>query len=134
MNRSPAAMLAAAALLLGGCQTVFDLVGVERPLSALESRSFDGSYQGTITQTAQTSAGCPAEHGEKVIMVGDGVMWYAYSPTQLFTAPVRYDGTIVAKSGATDLAGKIDGNHLMLTIASPTCRTALSMDYIYNHS
>lgn len=134
MNRFPTAMLTITTLLLGGCQTTFDLVGVEKPLSALEARNFDGSYQGTISQVAQASPGCPIEQGEKVVMVGDGVLWFAYSPTQLFTAPVRYDGSIAAASGAATMAGKIDGNHLAMTIQSPTCQTALSMDYIYNHS
>ena len=113
---------------------MFDVVGVEQPLSASEAHSYDGSYQGTIRQVSQSAPGCPTERGEKVVMIGDGVLWYAYSPSQLFTAPVRYDGTINATSGATTLDGKINGNHLAVTIQSPTCQTALSMDYIYNHS
>ncbi len=134
MNRFPTIILAAATILLGGCQTVFDLVGVEQPLTALEARNFNGSYQGSITQVAQAAPGCPLEHGEKVIMVGDGVLWYAYSPTNLFTTAISYDGTISAKSGAVTLAGKIDGNHLAATIVSPSCQTTLSMNYIFNHS
>jgi hypothetical protein len=134
LNRFPVVVLGAAAVLLGGCQTTFDLVGVEQPLSALEARNFDGSYQGTINQAAQNAPGCPTEHGEKVIMVGDGVLWYAYSPSQLFTAAVAYDGSINTVSGPTKILGKIDGNHLDMTIQSPTCQTMLSMDYIYNHS
>jgi hypothetical protein len=127
-------MLTATALLLGGCQTVFDLVGVEQPLTALEARNFNGSYQGSITQTAQAAPGCPIEHGEKVIMVGDGVLWYAYTPANLFTAAVSYDGKVNATSGAATLVGKIDGNHLAATIQSPSCQTTLSMNYIFNHS
>ena len=134
MKSFPSVMLAATALLLGGCQTVFDLVGVEQPLSALEARNFDGSYQGNISQTAQAAPGCPLEHGEKVIMVGDGVLWYAYAPNALFTAPVRYDGSINGTSGPVTLVGKIDGNHLAATLQSAGCQTALSMDYIGNHS
>jgi hypothetical protein len=134
VNRFPIAILAATTLLLGGCQAVFDLVGVEKPLSALEARNFDGSYQGDISQIAQGGTGCSSENGEKVIMVGDGVLWYAYSPTQLFTAPVRFDGTISAISGVTTLAGRISGNHLAMTIQSPTCQTSISMNFIYNHS
>jgi hypothetical protein len=132
--RFPTILLAAAPLLLGGCQTVFDLVGVEQPLTALEARNFNGSYQGSITQTAQAAPGCPLEHGEKVIMVGDGVLWYAYTPSNLFTAAVGYDGTVSATSGAATLAGKIDGNHLAATIQSPSCQTTISMNYIFNHS
>ena len=134
MKRFPILIAAASTLLLGGCQTVFDLVGVEQPLSAQEAHNFDGNYQGYITQVSQTAPGCPTEHGEKVVMVGDGVLWYAYAPGQLFTAPVRYDGSINATSGSTTLDGKIDGNHLALKIQSPTCQTSLSMNYIYNHS
>jgi hypothetical protein len=134
VNRFPTAILAVTTLLLGGCQTTFDLVGVEMPLSALEARNFDGSYQGTISQVAQGAPGCPLEQGQKVVMVGDGVLWFAYSPTQLFTAPVRYDGSISGNSGEATMAGKIDGNHLAMTIQSPSCQTALSMNYIYNHS
>ena len=133
MNYAPTALLSAA-LLLGGCQTVFDLVGVEQPLSAEASRSYDGSYQGDISQTVQRGPDCPREHGEKVLMVGDGVLWYAYSPTILFTAPVRYDGTIAATSGDTVLSGKVTGNHLDMTIKSDNCQTELSLSYIYNHS
>jgi hypothetical protein len=113
---------------------VFDLVGVEQPLTALEARNFNGSYQGDITQTPQAAPGCPIEHGEKVIMVGDGVLWYAYTPTNLFTAAVSYDGKVSATSGAVTLVGKIDGNHLAATIQSPSCKTTLSMNYIFNHS
>ena len=41
-----------AVLLTAGCQTVFDAVGVAVPLSAQESRKFDGSYQGRVRQAA----------------------------------------------------------------------------------
>ncbi len=130
----PSYAILAATILLGGCQTVFNAVGVERPLSASESQNFNGSYQGSIEQIAQADPGCPAEHGEKVIMVGDGVLWYAYTPTALFTAAVNPDGTIQATSGMTTFTGKIDGDHLNATIQSPSCQTKLSMNFIYNHS
>ena len=128
------ALFAAAALSLGGCQTTFDLVGVAVPLSASESRDFNGSYQGSIRQVAATAPGCPTEHGEKVIMVGDGVLWYAYSPVILFTSPVQYDGTIDATSGNARMEGRVQGNHLEATVTSPTCKTSLSMNFILNHS
>ncbi len=128
------AVSAAAALLLGGCQTTFDLVGVAVPLSASESRAYNGSYQGKITQVAATGPGCPTEHGERVIMVGDGVLWYAYTPVTFFESPVNYDGTIDAVSGTSHMTGRVVGNHLHATVKSPTCETDLSMDYIYNHS
>jgi hypothetical protein len=130
----PSYAILAATILLGGCQTAFDLVGVEQPLSAGKARNFNGSYQGSIKQVAQSSPGCPTEHGERVIMVGDGVLWYAYTPTALFTAPVNYDGTIQATSGTTTFTGKIVDNHLDATIQSPTCQTKLSMNFVYNHS
>ena len=128
------AAVVAAALLLGGCQTVFDAVGVAVPLSASETRSYNGSYQGDITQVAATGPGCPTEHGERVIMVGDGVLWYAFNPVTLFEAPVSYDGTIDAVSGPSHMTGRVVGNHLDATVKSPNCETQLSMDYIYNHS
>ncbi len=131
------AALAAAALSavsLGGCQTTFDLVGVAQPLSARESRDYNGSYQGDIRQVSATAPGCPKEHGEKVIMVGDGVLWYAYSPVILFTSPVEYDGKIDATSGNARMEGQVTGNHLNATVTSPTCKTTLSLDFILNHS
>lgn len=134
MNRPTFALAAAASLLLGGCQTVFDLVGVEMPLSASEARKYDGSYQGTIRQASQNGPACPGETGEKVVMIGDGVLWYAYTPNTVFAAPVRYDGVVDAASGPTTLKGKITGNTLDMTVQSPTCVTRMSMDYIYNHS
>ncbi len=138
MNRPSAMTSAAICLLLAGCgsarQTAFDLVGVEIPLTALESRDFNGSYQGTIHQASTNAPTCPTESGENVIMVGDGVLWYAYSPTQLFTVPVLYDGTLSAKSGDTDLVGRIKGNYLRMTIKSPQCQTNIAMHYVYNHS
>lgn len=126
--------LAFAAVSLGGCQTTFDLVGVEQPLSAQESRSFDGSYQGDIEQIAHNGPGCPSESGERVIMVGDGVLWYAYAPTVLFTVPIRYDGALSGTSGDAVLDGHIMGNHLDMKVQSPSCQTTISMNYIYNHS
>lgn len=123
-----------AATLLAGCQTTSDLVGVTVPLSAGEARAFNGSYQGDITQVSATGPGCPTEHGERVIMVGDGVLWYAYNPVTLFTSPVNYDGTIDAVSGVSHMTGRVVGDHLDATVKSPTCETQLSMDYIYNHS
>ncbi len=45
-------------------------------------------------------------------MVGDGVLWYAYSPVTLFTSPVSYDGTIDASSGTAHMTGRVRGNHL----------------------
>ena len=85
-----------AALSLAGCQaasdtttaltrnsfgqTIFDAVGVTVPLSAGQLRIYNGSYQGYIRQVVANGPSCPTEHGEKVIMVGDGVLWYAYSP------------------------------------------------------
>ncbi len=128
------ALLAAATLSLGGCQTVFDLVGVAQPLSAQESRAYNGSYQGDIKQVSATGPGCPKETGEKVIMVGDGVLWYAYNPVTLFTSPVAYDGTIDASSGTAHMTGRVRGNHLDAVVKSPTCETRFSMDYILNHS
>lgn len=128
------ALLAVTPLLLGGCQTGFDLVGVAVPLSAGDARSFNGSYQGQVTQLASNSPACPSEQGERVIMVGDGVLWYAYNPVTLFTSPISYDGNIDATSGATHMTGRVTGNHLEATVKSPTCETRLSMDYIYNHS
>ncbi len=127
------AVLTATALLLGGCQTVFDAVGVTIPLTASESRAYNGSYQGQITQVSATGPGCPTEHGERVIMVGDGVLWYAYSPVTLFASPVDYDGTIDAVSGVSHMTGRVVGDHLEATVKTPNCETQLSMNYIYNH-
>jgi hypothetical protein len=127
-------VFAASALLLCGCQTTFDLVGVAIPLSAGESRHYDGSYQGEIRQASTNGPTCPRENGEKVIMVGDGFLWYAYSPDAFFTPPVNYDGTINARAGNAVLTGKIDGDHLRMLIKSPTCQTNISMNYIYIHS
>ena len=144
-----AAFAVLAALLLGGCQTgsdvttaltrnavgrtVFDLVGVTVPLSAGAMQAYNGSYQGNIRQIAANGPGCPTEHGEKIVMVGDGVLWYAYSPVIYFTSPVRYDGTIEATSGTARMTGRIKGDHLDATVKSATCETRLSMDYVYNH-
>ena len=135
--------LASAAVLglLGGCQSslnapsqvVFDAVGVAVPLTASEARKYDGSYQGRITQLAG-GPGCPNEQAERVIMVGDGVLWYAYTPVVLFASPVAYDGTIDATSGATHMTGQVRGDRLTAMIESPTCKTRLSMRYIYNRS
>ena len=128
------ATLAATALLLAGCQTTFDLVGVAVPLSASQTRVYDGSYQGTITPVSITGAGCPREHGERVLFLGDGVLWYAYDPTTLFAAPVNSDGRIQSTEGGATLAGKITGNHLQATVTSPACTSRISMDFIYDHS
>ena len=122
-----------AMLLLGGCQTVFDAVGVAVPLSAQETRVFNGSYQGYVHQVSATGPGCPTEDAERVIMVGDGVLWYAYTPVTFFTTPINYDGTLDAMSGNTHMVGRVTGNHLEATVQSPTCKTRLSMDYVYNH-
>ena len=118
---------------LGGCELAFDLVGVAQPLSAGESRRFNGSYQGSIDQVASNGPACPRESGEKVLMVGDGVLWYAYTPTVLFTSPIRYDGTIEATSADTTMRGKVTGNHMDVVVKSPTCETRMSLNYIYNH-
>ena len=143
------AVLSIPALALGGCQTasdtttaatrssfgqtVFDLVGVTVPLTAGELRDYNGSYQGTVRQVVAKGPSCPTEHGERVIMVGDGVLWYAYSPVTYFTAPVQYDGTIEATSGAARMSGRVVGNHLGATVTTPECETRLNMDIILNH-
>ena len=127
------ALLALAVLPVCGCQTVFDAVGVTVPLSAGETRVSNGSYQGYIRPAAANGPACPVERGEKVIMVGDGVLWYAYSPVTFFTSPVEYDGKIDATSGNTRMTGRIKGDHLSATVKSPTCETRISMDYVYNH-
>ncbi len=125
--------LGATALLLCGCETAFNLVGVTVPLSASESHNYNGSYQGSIRQAAANGPACPKETGEKVIQIGDNTLWYAYSPAVFFTPLVSYDGTVNASSGDTVLAGKIIGNHLAMVIKSPACQTRISMNYIYNH-
>ncbi len=125
--------LGATALLLCGCQTAFNLVGVTVPLSASESRNYNGSYQGSIRQAATNGPACPRETGENVILIGDNTLWYAYSPAVFFTPLVNYDGTIAARSGDTVLSGRIVGNHLGMLIRSPACQTRISMDYILNH-
>ena len=129
-----AALAAAAILSLGGCQTAFDAVGVAVPLTASESHQFDGSYQGRVTQLSATGPGCPTEQAERVVMVGDGVLWYAYSPVTLFAAPIHYDGSIDDMSGNTHLTGQVKGDQLDATVESPNCRTRLSMHYILNRS
>ncbi len=122
---------------LAGCsegpyQTAYDAVGVTLPLTAGAMHVFNGSYQGTIRQI-KSGPGCPLEHGEKVIMVGDGVLWYAYSPTTYFTSPVEWDGTIDATSGDTRMEGRIKGDELRATVKSPLCETAIRMHYVLNH-
>ena len=104
------------------------------PLTAQEARDYNGSYQGTIRQVAAIGPGCPTEHGQKVIMVGDGVLWYAYSPVTLFTSPIQYNGTIDATSGPARMIGQVKGNHLDAMVTSPNCKTQISMDFILNHS
>ena len=126
------AALAATALLLSGCQTTFDLVGVAVPLSATAERSYDGSYQGSIISTANPA--CPHEYGERVLMLGDGVLWYPYDADIFFAAPVNSDGVMQATDGDTTLKGKITGNHLVATVTSPQCTSQISMYYLYNHS
>ncbi len=128
------AALAALTLLLGACQTTFDLVGVAVPLSASASRNYDGSYQGSITQVAARSPACPREPGERVLMLGDGVLWYAYDTNVYFAAPVNSDGVIQATDGNATINGKITGNHLVATVTSPDCTSRISMYYLYNHS
>ncbi len=130
----PRAAFAAVALLLSGCQTTFDLVGVAVPLSASASRSYDGSYQGYIRNVRGAGPSCAQEYGERVLMLGDGVLWYAYNPTTLFAAPVKSDGEVQAMVGNATLAGQITGNHLQATVTSPSCQSRISMDYIYDHS
>ncbi len=129
---SRVALLALCAML-GGCQTLFDAVGVTVPLKAGQDRVYNGSYQGRITQVAANGPGCPREGGERVIMVGDGVLWYAYTPATLFESPVAYDGRIEADSGAAHMVGRVTGNHLVATVKTPQCETRLSMYYVYNH-
>lgn len=126
--------MALSAVALGGCETTFDLVGVATPLSAGAAHRFDGSYQGKINLVSHTGLGCPASEGERVVMIGDGVLWYAYSPSTLFALPVGYDGSIDGRAGDTAMVGKIDGNHMTASIKSATCQARMSMDYIYNHS
>ena len=128
------AILAALTLLLGACQTTFDLVGVAVPLSASASHVYDGSYQGYITQVAARSPACPREPGERVLMLGDGVLWYPYNASTFFAAPVNSAGIINATDGNATLAGKISGNHLLATVTSPDCTSRISMYFLYNHS
>ncbi len=144
-----AAIAVLAALSLAGCQaasdtttaltrnsfgqTIFDAVGVTVPLSAGELRIFNGSYQGYIRQVVAKGPSCPTEQGEKVIMVGDGVLWYAYSPVIYFTSPVQYDGTIDATSGTARMQGRVVGDHLAATVTTPECETRINMNYILNH-
>ncbi len=128
------ATLAAVAALLGGCQTAFDLVGVSVPLPISDTRHWAGSYQGQIRQVAANGPGCPTESGQQVIMVGDDVVWYAYSPVIFFASPIRYDGTIESTSGSATMRGKIVGDHMDVLIKSPVCETRMSLHYIYNRS
>lgn len=132
------AVLAATSLLLGACTTVFDLVGVAVPLSASASRTYDGSYQGYVaTTTIATTAGsrpCPNEHGERVLMLGDGVLWYPYDPDTFFAASVNSDGVIQGTDAHAAIKGKITGNHLVATVTTPNCTSQMSMYYLYNHS
>ena len=126
--------MAVSAVTLGGCETTFDLVGVAVPLSAGAAHRYDGSYQGKVNLVSHTGPGCPASEGERVVMIGDGVLWYAYSPSTLFAVPVGYDGSVNGRAGDTAMAGKIDGDHMTLTVKSATCQARMSMDYIYDHS
>jgi hypothetical protein len=125
--------LLAAALTLPGCHTIHDLVGVDPNPVASEIHKYDGSYQGPIRQIVARSRTCPAEHGERVLMIGDGTLWYAYTPDIVFTSPVTRDGTIIGQAGTTALTGKIIGNHLVARIKNPDCETSISAYFVYNH-
>jgi hypothetical protein len=93
---------------------------------------YDGSYQGK-TQLVSASGVCP-EPRYGVVMIGDNVLTYAYTPQQVFTVPVLPDGTLHGVAGEVMLDGKIDSDHLDMTITSPTCTSQYATHFYLDHS
>ena len=93
---------------------------------------YDGSYKGPA-RLVQGGPTCPApRYG--VIMIGDNVLTYAYTPNQIFQVPVGADGSLHGVAGSTTLDGRIVRNRLTMTIKGPDCTTDYRARYTLNHS
>ncbi len=127
---------AAVGLVLGllsvaGC-SVFSPGDSVPPASV--SGKFDGNYQGTSELVKATGkAGCPAGR-PGVIEIGDGSLSYAYAPNIVFNTHLLPGGELKANAGDFTLQGRIDGNHLTMTVESPDCESTYSAYIIWNHA
>ena len=93
---------------------------------------FDGNYKGHAWLVSASGA-CPnGRHG--VLLIGDNVLTYAYTPLIVFQVPVGPDGLLHGVAGEATLDGRIEGERLAMTIATATCTTQFDADFVLNHS
>ncbi|HTW27357.1 MAG TPA: hypothetical protein VME92_09540 [Acetobacteraceae bacterium] len=123
------------AIALGGCSGFSNAFspGDNVPPASV-SGAFDGNYQGRSTLVrAMPNALCPAG-GPGVIEIGDGSLTFPYTPDLIFDTAINPDGTWHAEIGTARLDGRIVGNHLAMSVNTPSCQTQYSADYVWNHS
>ncbi len=107
-------------LLLGAC-------GEQLPADATDR--VDGSYKGRPVSVVARSSNCPGTDRGR-IEVGDGTLYFAYTPETIFIAPIQQDGRMHVQAGRSVLDGTVKDGWLRMVITTPVCETHYDMHFV----
>ncbi len=95
--------------------------------------AFDGTYAGTVDQIAASSGGCVAPRGDGKLVVENGMVIWANSPSGQLFAPVASDGSFAASTlipnnnSAIWLTGKITNKEMVARVNTGACHSVYDL-------
>jgi len=92
----------------------------------------DGNYIGMVELVSGTGE-CPNDR-YSVLVVGDNMVTYAFSPSDVFMMPLAADGSFHANNGGYALDGAIAGDTLTMTVAGASCTSRFAGHSVLNKS
>ena len=92
----------------------------------------DGNYIGKSVLVIDMGE-CPAGR-DSVLTVGDNMLTYAYTPSDVFVVPIAPDGSFHGDTGRYSLDGDITKGRLTMTVAGEGCTSSFSGHSVLNRS
>jgi hypothetical protein len=104
-----------------------------RPRQAVpDPLRLDGNYIGKSVLVINMGE-CPAGR-DSVLAVGDNMLTYAYTPSDVFLVPIAPDGTFHGDTSRYTLDGSISKNRLSMTVAGDGCTSRFTGHSVLNKS
>ena len=92
----------------------------------------DGNYIGKSVLVINLGE-CPAGR-DSVLSVGDNMLTYAYTPSDVFLVPIAPDGSFHGETSHYTLDGAITKNRLAMTVAGDGCTSRFTGHAVLNRS
>ena len=89
----------------------------------------DGIYKGEVRQVAVRSATCPTLQWGTV-EIGDGTLYFAFTPSTIFITPVQPDGSIRTVLSDASLEGHIVNGRLEFAVKNPVCESRYYLRWV----